>query len=849
MDPGNSSMRPIAKDRSEISSLELPELVESSFPLQRYKPLKAIGYGGAAYVYLCFDEHLKKDVAVKVLRGTTPDQFRGLQEEARVTARLNHPNVVSILDFGLTSGEAPYMVLEYVDGLALDRIIEQDGPLAQHIAADIFIQVAAGLEKGHDLKIFHRDIKSSNILISKGADGGLKANIIDFGIAFASSQNESQELQGRTIVGTPKYMSPDQLLGKTFDARSEIYSLGCVMYETLSGRLPFYAEDTMALLAKHASEPVPEFPSELGIHPGLEKVVMKCLEKAPERRYQSIKHLRADLVRLVVGDTSGKISPEVSNTLKTEAIESSKKLISSNNRDLLKTLVGVALIVFVGFSVIYFLGLLADRSTADDARSKSDTSDLKSGDHFKKKAKVISSGGNEKPIEERKSEPFEQIFDVEKLAELGKAREKSFQFENAEHAYTRAIEVCSKTRSSDTLRSSDFFRERGRMRVSQGRYKEAMSDFNGSIRLNPKSAENFRERAILHYSSGRSKLAREDISSALAINSKDYDTYLAVARFELSLKSTSADEALKKGLMLRPNSAECYAIRAFRNLLKKNMHDSERDQSLALASGSENALANHFTSLCYARKLDYKTALQYSLRASKLSPDLWEPYQLQVTIYSSHLIDEDKLFDCLNKSIAVNPTNPYMYHSRALILEREDRLDEAVDDYTKAIELSPTSSVYPMMRASIYRVQKKFDLAVKDCNRAIALGDKRGKVYLDLGSALTALGKLREAESTLAEGIRNDPVNAKLYSTHAQVLYKLGKYTDALVDFNKAQKLDPEDLRILTGRSMVYEKLGLVEQARKDRSSQPQEVVNTLGALQTLGEQTRKFGDVLEHSE
>ncbi len=277
------------------------DLSVENFPLERYKPIRPLGAGGGGSVYLCWDERLMKHVSVKVLLHRSDANLVAFQREAQLTAKFQHPNVVSIIDFGVTNGGAPYMVLEYVNGISLDAVITYEGAIPEELAVGLFIQIADALHHGHESKIFHRDVKSSNILVVRpsGVDDPGTIRIIDFGVStLLGSEQETTAFQGRTVVGTPKYMAPDQALGHPYDARSEIYSFGCVMYEVLTGKVPFYADNAIDLLAKHTNQPPPSFKEardDLEISDALQSIVMKCLEKRPANRFQNMNSLKVAL--------------------------------------------------------------------------------------------------------------------------------------------------------------------------------------------------------------------------------------------------------------------------------------------------------------------------------------------------------------------------------------------------------------------------------------------------------------------------------------------------------------------------------------------------------------------------
>lgn len=270
-------------------------LPRETFPIDRYSPIKQLGAGAGGAVYLCLDNHLSKYVSVKVLNHRSDTNLMAFQNEAKMTARFVHPNVVGIIDFGVTDGGAPFMVLEYINGITLDTIIKTEGAVPEKIAIELFIQIAEALEHGHESGIFHRDVKSSNIIVTRESTSDDSVRIIDFGVsALFEADQESTAYQGKTIVGTPKYMPPDQALGRAYDARSEIYSFGCVMYETLVGKLPFEADTAIDLLNLHTNSPVPEFEEineDISVSPALEDIVMKCLQKNPDDRFASMKSL------------------------------------------------------------------------------------------------------------------------------------------------------------------------------------------------------------------------------------------------------------------------------------------------------------------------------------------------------------------------------------------------------------------------------------------------------------------------------------------------------------------------------------------------------------------------------
>src|SRR3954469_17744496 len=263
----------------------------------RYKIIKKIGAGGMADVYCAEDQTLGRQVAIKILndRHAGDEQFvERFRREAQNAAGLNHPNIVSIFDRGQAE-DTYYIAMEFLDGRALKELVVRNGPTPIPIAIDYARQILQALAFAHRHGIVHRDIKPHNIVV--GPDGRLK--VTDFGIARSGA---SQMTEAGSIVGTAQYLSPEQARGAPVDPRSDLYSLGIVMYEMLTGSVPFTGDAPVEIAMKHLSA-VPESPSRTRdeVGPDLDAVVMRALAKDPDHRYASAEEMDADLARVARG--------------------------------------------------------------------------------------------------------------------------------------------------------------------------------------------------------------------------------------------------------------------------------------------------------------------------------------------------------------------------------------------------------------------------------------------------------------------------------------------------------------------------------------------------------------------
>lgn len=286
------------------------ELNQTNFPMERYKPIEKLGGSAVSDSYLCYDEFLEEEVVVKKLGVLEFDELIHFQREATALCRIRNKNLAQVVDFGATADGAVYLVYEYHAGISIklhlrgsgsEANAEQSLVLSPELAYRAFIPVAEAIAAMHSQGILHRDIKASNILLRNLEAQDSAVFLIDSGSGIVRHATAQQiSFEGRTVTGDPNYLAPEQLLLQQYDARSEIFALGCVFFEALTGRTPFSGDDVLSHLARRSPPSLSQVSDGLTYNYKIEGFVRRCLERNPDARYKSMQevlHALKDLVK------------------------------------------------------------------------------------------------------------------------------------------------------------------------------------------------------------------------------------------------------------------------------------------------------------------------------------------------------------------------------------------------------------------------------------------------------------------------------------------------------------------------------------------------------------------------
>jgi Serine/threonine protein kinase len=309
----NPGIRPTV----EVERSNVPKAESEGFAFKdRYKVTEEIGSGGMSRVYKAKDLKIGETVAVKVLHQHLLNESsskrkkpeKRFEQEFKATMALGHQNIVRVFDYGFTKEQLPFIVMEYLNGRSLEQLLRDDGRLKQSQFLTVFYQTCSALSHAHVRGVIHRDVKPSNIMLVKTEQNVELVKLLDFGIAKVEPQGEDTQqklTQTGDVFGSPYYMSPEQCKGGILDARSDIYSLGCVMYQALIGKRPFEGDNAYKTIYMHVNVQPPPFAAvrmDIPIAQSMEAVVMKCLEKEPHMRYQTVQALSLDLQKAAQED-------------------------------------------------------------------------------------------------------------------------------------------------------------------------------------------------------------------------------------------------------------------------------------------------------------------------------------------------------------------------------------------------------------------------------------------------------------------------------------------------------------------------------------------------------------------
>ena len=845
---------------SPTKTLETPkkELTTGSTFAGRYQIIEELGKGGMGKVYKVHDTEINEKVALKLLNpdiAADKKTIERFKNELKFARKIRHKNVCQMYDLNKEEG-IHYITMEYIRGEDLKKLIRKMGSLSPGQTISLAKQVCEGLAEAHKLGVVHRDLKPQNVMIDEEGN----ARIMDFGIA--RSIKEKGITGAGVMIGTPEYMSPEQVEGKEVDQRSDFYSLGTILYEMVTGRVPFEGDAPFTIGIKHKSEE-PKDPRELNaqIPEELSRVILRCMEKDKEKRYQSAGEVHSELENIEKGiPTTERVIP------KRKPITSKEITVSFSPKKLLipalvvAALIILALIILQPWSQKEAVPIPSDKPSLAIMYFKNNTGD-NSLDHWSVALSdlLITDLSQSKYIKILSGEKLNQI-----LSRLNLSESRSY--------------------SSDVLK--EVASRGGVETVLLGNFTKAGSSFRINITLQDGKTGD---------------LLASDKAEGLGENSfytmVDDLTRKIKKNLKLSSEQIASDFDKEVG-KITTSSPEAYRYynegRKYHNKIEyeKSIESMEK----AIAIDPEFAMAYRSLGVSYSNLGKYKEAKKYTQKAMELSDRLAEREKLNIQgyFYQQSDITYDKTIEAYNKLLKLYPENTIANHNLALIYNALEEWDKAIEHfetarkantdfiltytnlaisykrkgmYDKAIEVYedcirdfPDDPRGHGSLASLYALQGKYDLALKEMDKAIAINpiynkariyhlmgdyvkaEEGYKKFLDLANERYHLrvrrwleilyrtqGKFNEAENQAQQGVELtkklglELSNWKLgYHRILAYLYvKLGNPEEALKEQNKAWNISIENpwiedqIQHLWIRGWIYTEIKSLDKAKK----------------------------------
>lgn len=720
-------------DLDQSTTLRVGDLIS-----ERYEVLAHIGSGGMGEVYKVLDRQTQKFYALKMIAPHLARQktvAKRLEHEAQAARTLVHGNIASVYDVGTSADGAPYLIMDYIDGDSLDALIKTETVLSQKRAVPIFMQIAEALVHAQQKQVIHRDLKPSNILMTKTEGGEDMVKIVDFGIAKVADKpnvEKTKLTQTGELLGTPLYMSPEQCRGDELDARSDIYSCGCIMYEVLTGAPPFTGENPVRVILKHLSDTPAPLPVNSGISLDLKRIVMRCLEKDPDNRYPTPVDLHIDLERLLDG----------------RPIKSYKRKVKISRR--VKIGAAVAAIVIVGTAAA---AVLVPSSQKSETASLPVPQQLRPDTY---KGKTLAQWTN--LIEKTPDDP--ELYYSRAMLHVRRDERN-----NAIDDLSEALKL-----KPDYL---EALRERATEYVRTAMYAKGAADAEKVIKLDPDSARSYETRGWLYSTREQYALAIADWTKAISLSDSPYYRYqLASEQFKLGLfddAMNNINEAIQ-----HDDQASYRGIAGLVSTFKQD-YDTAHDQftkavSMEDGRGVEWALLAYYyvavgkmdeaeKALKQAKELEtfparslrlsgevYRTAGQYeqALHQFSASTSLEEypPGYRERAVTHISLGQWRSAYGDLKKAYELNPYSSTTISYLALVEDQIGMKKEAKEHMALAFREHSVPPIVYVNRANMELANGDLPAALNDAHQSVKLDqwlkegyESRSKIYQKMGDA------------------------------------------------------------------------------------------------------------------
>ncbi|MDH5383477.1 MAG: protein kinase [Candidatus Aminicenantes bacterium] len=740
----------------------------------RYQIIEELGRGGMGRVYKVLDTEVQEKIALKILRpeiASNEQTIQRFRNELKLARKISHKYVCRMFDLSKEE-DLYYITMEYVSGENLKSMIQMMGQLS--VGKTIFIakQVCEGLAEAHRLGVIHRDLKPSNIMIDKEGN----AHIMDFGIARSLKTEDITQTEAR--IGTPKYMSPEQMAGKELDRRSDIYSLGVILYEMVTGRVP-YEGDTAAEIAVKQDTEFPTHPRKINpqIPQNLSSLILSCIQKDKDMRFKRVEDILDELSKIEQEiPTTDRIYP----SKKTEMVLPDKRFLSLR---FLGIIVFLAALLIAGFFLIKRELRKPLHTVAPTAQSIV----------WKNSIAVL-------PFEDLSLDRDQEYFCIgmteaiiTKLTSIEGLRVVPYQTVSRYKDTEKSLEQIGKELGIETILAPTLKKEDNRIRVSAQlanvRENYVIDAYTYEEELN----------SVFEVEDSISK----SIADALKIHLEEEKLHSIKKREPKNIK---AYEFYTRGKYFEGKYRESNFLKDFEDAIKNYKNAFAIDPNYALAYwGLGNCYESVFAN--FGKKEHLDLLLENYNQAYELDPNLAEA---NVGLAWAYFYTEEwsKSYSFCKNAIKLDPYNPEVNFNVGAILRSTGLYPQAIEFYSKAIALDPLSVNYRRLAASCYTYMGRYNESIRLIEEALELNPDNNELRLFTARQYILMKRYNEAEQIISQVEKQDPKHPDIQYTRALIYAVHGKNEKALPII---EDLDPYFFTFLL--SSVYAALGMKDEA------------------------------------
>lgn len=836
----------------------------------KYELIEQLGRGGMAEVYKAYQPGMNRFVAVKVLHGHlagSEDFVERFKREAQSVGQLRHPNILQVFDFDVEQN-IYYMVMEYIEGDTLKAYIRQRGALPLGEALRLAEFLADALDYAHKKQMVHRDIKPANVMFT---DKDHKNPVLtDFGIARLLG-DAGLTVSG-AFVGTPAYMSPEAGRGEKVDERADIYSLGIMLYEMLTGKVPFDADTPFAVVMKHVNEPLPSMRGVIkNLPPEVELVLLKALAKDPQERFQTsadfksaLQRAREHLGQLADGDSTSAgdmaglgekqtLIDESPTPTSSQSERITTPMIDEKQKSPPWALIGAGVGV-VGLILALVFVLLTGGDDKQDSSTDNATS-IAAVSEGTETPSLSSTPDDTLPetltpstdSTDATTEPPTLVADEALQALLAEARG---YLENGDldqaigtliltleryptnaQAYAllgRTYLVAGQLESAMTYLDdaisrdgsiSQAYMDRGAVHLQLRQWEGAIADFTTILDSPPTEAvqvEALTQRGFAYTQAGNRAAAITDLNTALALAPNNAGALLNRARLSLADgEIEAAFNDLNRAIENGGVSAEAYFTRGLAFEISGDSASAINDYSTAIEHDPTLVSAYFQRGLLYAAQADHALALDDFTTVITLDPERREVYPLRAAIYVAQA-DWPKAVDDYSIALQYDPDNLDYRNQRGLARLQAENYDQALRDFNRVLEVDPNNVDALTMRGLAYVLLGDLDTALADVNRAIELAPEGAWAYQTRASIAMSREAYDDAEADAQRALELEPDRVDAWIVLGQVARIRGNFEDAVTYFSRYLDTGGTATDVRGQRGEVYVALKRYEEALED---------------------------------